>query len=229
MNSSNSYVYDQAINGYWGRTCISPGTYYILLPGCGRVNEYVYPQIQIIEQAGDFCNAPAIASLSGPGTTVSSVLINCHTVGTDYGEFNDTLTCPTGAVKINYKTSWFKIHITGKDTLDVTSYVTNNTNASASEIKYRLMKGDCGAMESRSCVQDAQTQDTYKCFPSGDYYIQVFTPVVKNGVQVTGTIDLHLTAVAHADTCAPRPPCLSNAAFIPQLNCTQNQNVTFVN
>ena len=55
-------------------------------------------------------------------------------------------------------------------------------------------------MEERSCVQDAQTQDTYKCLPRGDYYIQVFLPVLKNGVTVTGNIDLHISAVAHADT-----------------------------
>ena len=130
------------------------------------INGSVYPQVpQLVEQLGDYCSRPVVATLNGPGTSVSSVLVNCHTIGTDYGEFNDTLTCPNGALKSMYKTSWFKIQITGTDTLDVTSYLTENTNATPAEIKYRLMKGDCGAMQERSCVQDALTLDTYKCLP----------------------------------------------------------------
>jgi hypothetical protein len=58
--------------------------------------------------------------------------------------------------------------------------------------------------------------------------VQVFTPVLKNGVPVTGTINLNLSAIKHADTCAPIPPCLANASFIPQFSCVSNQ-ATFTN
>ena len=34
------------------------------------------------------------------------------------------------------------------------------------------MTGDCGAMQEESCVQDAQTRNTYKCLVAGSYYIQ---------------------------------------------------------
>src|SRR5690606_3462678 len=74
-------------NSYWAQHCVSPGTWYLILPGCDQVNEYVFPEIELVEQEGDFCTRPIVAPISGPGTSVSSVLINCHTIGTDYGEF----------------------------------------------------------------------------------------------------------------------------------------------
>lgn len=227
INTSNQGVY---IDGnYWGKQCISAGTYYILLTGCNRLNEWVYPEIEIIEQAGDFCSAPVVAALSGAGSKTVSTIIDCHTIGTDYGEFNPTLTCPNGAITDNYKTTWYRIDISGKDTLDVTTYLSENTTASPSDIKYRMMEGTCGAMQERSCVQDAQTQDTYKCLPPGSYYIQVFTPLFKNGIAVTGDISLNLSAVKHVDTCAPAKACLSTAVFLPQYDCTKSDAVSFTN
>ena len=222
-------VYDAPSNAYWNQNCVSPGTYYLLLPGCTRVNENVYPEIKIIEQAGDFCSAPVVSGLNGPGAAVSTVSIDCHTIGTDYGEFNPTLTCPANAERDKYKSSWFRIDITGNDTLDVTAFLAENTTANPADIQYRLMTGGCGAMQEQSCVQDAQTQNTYKCLAPGSYFIQVFTPVIKNGSPVTGTINLNLSAVVHADTCAPINDCFANANFVSQFNCNTSDSVSFLN
>jgi hypothetical protein len=220
-------------NGTWAQQCISPGTYYIILPGCNAVNEDVYPQIEIIPQAGDFCSSPMIASLTGAGNKVVPVTVDCHTIGTDYGEFNPTLTCPAGAVTSNYKTSWYRLDITGTDTLDVTVYIDEKTNASSTDIKYRMMTGTCGAMQEQSCVQDALTRNTYKCLaPGNSYYIQVFSPNIINingYYQVTGDIDLNIAAVVHADTCLPAATCIGVANFTPQFDCTKDRNVTFTN
>lgn len=227
LNTGQSSVSDGGFA--WGQTCISPGTYYLILTGCNAFNEYVYPVVKLVEQAGDFCSAPLPAPLNGPGTNTATLTVDCHTIGTDYGEFNPTLTCPNGAPKGQYKTSWFRIDITGTDTLDVTTYIVENTNALPADIKYRMMKGNCGAMQEQSCVQDALTQDTYKCLSPGSYFVQVFTPVNKGNTPVTGTISLNLSAVKHADTCAPENKCLSSAAFIPQYDCATGEYVTFNN
>jgi gliding motility-associated-like protein len=224
-----SYVYDNAISHYEGSLCISPGTYYIITTGCGRVNETFQPEIWIDEDAGDFCSAPVVAPLSGAGSNIATVTVDCHTIGGDYGEFGPTLTCPIGAKTTDYKSSWFRIDIGGKDTLDVTTYLVQNTNATSSDIQYRLMTGDCGAMQEQSCVQDALTQNTYKCLPPGSYYVQVFSPVLKNYQPVTGTIDLHLSAVVHVDTCAPLQNCLATANFATQFDCTTDDSVRFIN
>lgn len=120
--------------------------------------------------------------------------------------------------------------IGGTDTLDVTTFLVENTNASSSDIKYRLMTGDCGAMQEQSCVLDALTQNTYQCLaPGQSYYVQVFTPITKFNQAVTGTIDLRLSAVVHADTCAPLTNCLASANFTALFDCTKDDSVKFVN
>ena len=218
--------------GNWMTTCLQAGqTYYFYLPNCNDDGAAeVMPQIKIVEQQGDLCSRPVTAILPGASSVMATAVIDCHTIGTDYGEFNPNLTCPQGAETFRYKTSWFRIQITGTDTLDVTSFITENTNASSSEIKYRLMNGTCGAMQERSCVQDALTQDTYKCLAPGVYFVQVFTPVVtSSGSPTTGSIDLRLSAVKHQDTCAPAPPCLVTSAFIPRFDCNTTDSVSFEN
>lgn len=178
---------------------------------------------------GDFCSNPVISTINGAATGTASVNIDCHTIGSDYGEYNDTLTCPPNALKRNYKTSWFRLDITGTDTLDVTTFLTENTTANPAQIKYRLMNGDCTAMQERSCVQDALTQDTYKCLLPGSYFIQVFVPMLSNGQPVTGNIELHFSAILHEDTCAATNSCLANAGFTTQFDCNSSNFVTFVN
>jgi len=217
-------------SGNWGQTCVAPGVYYLLLTGCNRVNEYVTPEIELIEQEGDFCSRAAPAVLNGAGSVSASLLVNCHTIGTDYGEFGPALTCPPNATTGAYKSSWFRIEIGGTDTLDVTTYLVENTNASSSDIKYRLMTGDCNAMQEQSCVFDALTQNTYQCMvPGQSYYVQVFTPLLKSNAVVTGTIELRLSAIPHADTCAPVNNCLVNANFDTVFNCNTGDSVKFVN
>lgn len=219
-----------AASGLWSQSCVTTGTYYLILPGCARVNQYVFPEIELIEQEGDFCNRAVPTAINGAGAASASVLVNCHTIGTDYGEFGPQLTCPPGAKTGDYKSSWFRIDIGGTDTLDVTTYLQENTNAASSDIKYRLMTGDCGAMQEQSCVLDALTQNTYQCLaPGQSYYVQVFTPVLKNNVSVTGTIDLILSSISHADTCAPLTNCLANANFDTAFNCSTGDSVKFVN
>jgi gliding motility-associated-like protein len=217
-------------NTYWSQTCVYPGTYYLLLPGCAQVRAYEYPEIQLIEATGDFCSRAVPAVLNGPGAVTASLVVDCHTIGSDYGEFGPQLTCPQAGVTADYKSSWFRMDIGGTDTLDVTTFLVESTNASSSDIKYRMMTGDCGAMQEQSCVLDALTQNTYQCLvPGQSYYIQVFTPTSKFNQQVTGTIDLKLSAISHADTCAPKNNCLANSNFIAQFNCATDTAVRFVN
>ncbi len=226
-----SYHYDAASASYWSQRCISPGTYYIILPGCSAVDENVFPEIEVVEQAGDFCSRPMVTSLNGKGSKVIGVTIDCHTIGTDYGEFNPTLTCPAGADKTKFKSSWYRIDVGGKDTLDVTVFINEQTNAGSSEIKYRMMTGNCGAMQEQSCVQDALTKNTYKCLaPGTSYYIQVFTPVINSFNQyVNGTIDLNISAINHVDTCLPSNSCIAVANFNTEFDCTKDKAVQFIN
>ena len=217
-------------SGRWSEACVSPGTYYLLLPGCSRSFEDVVPEIELTTNEGDFCNNAVGVTIAGAGNASNSVKVNCHTIGTDYGEFGTTLTCPPGATTTQYKTSWFRMDVTGADTLDVTASLAENTNAVGSDIKYRLMTGDCGAMQEQSCVLDGLTQNTYQCLvPGQSYYLQVITPIIKNGDPVNGTIELRASAVAHTDSCSPLTNCLAQANFTASYNCAVSTSMQFSN
>ncbi len=219
-------------DGRWGGNCVTTGTYYLLVTGCNKTTQFEFPEIKIEEEAGDFCSAPVVAALSGASMNTASAIVDCHTIGTDYGEFAAQLTCPPNANTAAYKSSWFRMDVGGKDTLDVTVYLNENTNANPDEIKYRMMTGDCGAMQEQSCVLDSRTRNTYRCLvPGKSYYIQVFTPVKQNNSStlVTGSVDLILSSITHTDTCAPDANCLAVARFVPQFDCTQSDLVSFVN
>ncbi len=224
---------DSTLNGLQYQTsdsgCISSGTYYLVLSGCNRVNEVVFPEISIVEDVGDFCSSPVVCSVTGAGNYAVTAIIDCHTIGSDFGEFGTVLTCPVQANTTQYKTTWFRIDIAGTDTLDVTTFLTANTNVSQTEIQYRMMIGNCAAMQDGSCVQDSRTQNTYKCLANGSYFIQVFTPVATNNDMVKGTEILHLIATQHSDSCKPVSSCLATSFFVPTFNCNTDTAVSFNN
>ncbi len=217
-------------SGKWAEACVAPGTYYLLLPGCSRDFEYVVPEIELANNEGDFCYNAVGVTINAAGNASNLVKVNCHTIGTDYGEFGPTLTCPPGATTTNYKTSWFRLDVTGADTLDVTASLVENTNAVGTDIKYRMMTGDCGAMQEQSCVLDGLTQNTYQCLvPGQSYFIQVITPLTHNGEPVNGTIELRATAVAHTDSCSPLISCLALSNFDAAFDCASSDSVQFFN
>ncbi|MFN9110106.1 MAG: hypothetical protein ACK5XN_08560, partial [Bacteroidota bacterium] len=188
---------------------------------------------EVSDAIGDFCSNPSVASLNGPGSSVVSSVVDCHTIGTDYGEFNPLLTCPLGVKTSDYKTSWYRLDVGGTDTLDVTIYIDEKTNSNSSDIKYRMMTGDCNAMQEQNCVQDALTRNTYKCLAPGfSYYIQVISPVRSLSFPfdlVKGSIDLNISAVVHQETCFPSDNCIAVANFIPEFDCNKNKNVVISN
>jgi gliding motility-associated-like protein len=178
---------------------------------------------------GDLCSTAAALMLNGNDTNSVATYISCHTIGTDYGEFYPFLTCPPNGETRAYKSTWFKIVVTGLDTIDLRTAISNQTNAESSTIKYRLMDGDCGAMQEKSCVLDARTEDVYRCLPPGTYYVQVLLPITYNGNIVRGMITLTASATKHSQACAPINTCLANANFLSSFDCNTDDSVKFYN
>jgi len=235
-DSTNTGLEQQVLSDgtNYRQACVYTGTYYLVASGCNRTTEDVFPQVQILQDAGDYCAAPLVANVNGPGAYSATVQIDCHTIGTDYGELGTSLTCPPNGLTAHYKSSWFRIDVGGTDTLDVNISLTENTNATSSQIHYRMMTGDCNAMQEQSCVLDAATQNTYQCLvPGTSYYLQVLTSksFLNNDPEfpTLGSITLHVNAVQHIDTCAPMINCLVNANYIPDFNCNTNDSVIFNN
>ncbi|MDA3615575.1 PKD domain-containing protein [Polluticaenibacter yanchengensis] len=221
--------YDSESRQYRSISCVAPGTYYIILTGYNSTDEDAFPNIRVIESVGDYCGSPVPINLKGIGSASGTATVNCHTIGTDYGEFGPNITCPEGGVTSQYKTSWFRIDVDSDEILDVTVYVDETTNASSSQIKYRLMTGNCGAMQEQSCVLDALTRNTYECLTRGSYYLQVLTPVIAGNAIVNGDIKLNISAVKHVGECSPMVTCLVNSNFLYQFDCTKDTAVRFIN
>ena len=215
--------------GLWNKACIDSGTYFLLVTGCNPDSGEVKPELVIMEDEGDHCNTAAVLEVSGAGSFQRSLTQDCHTIGTGFGEQDSILSCPAGGTTANYKSSWFRIDITGTDTLDLNTWIQHTTNVPGSTIKYRLLNGDCNFMQEQVCVNDAGTINTYQCMAPGSYYVQVFVPVFFNGLNVEGDLTLRVSATRHAGFCTPAPPCAVTALFTAQYNCNTDDSVRFVN
>lgn len=216
-------------NYLFASNCVARGTYYLMVSGCDRVDETIFPVIKIDEVAGDFCSAPVTIAVTAPGTLSAAAVVDCHTTGTDYGEFNQTLSCPIDAPTADYKTTWFRVDIPGPGNYDITTQLLNGTNAPTSSIKYRFMLGNCSAMQEQGCVNDGATIDTYECLAPGSYFIQVMTPITSGWSSTTGTVSLQIVAVPNTGTCAPAPQCIVTSSFSPQFDCNAGDSARFVN
>lgn len=219
-------------NQPWDASCVYPGTYYLILSGltdnCDSVNR-ANPELLLRIEGGDFCSEPISLSISGDGVYTAEALPDCHTIGLDPGEGSATLSCPSSAVRDNYRSTWFKLSITGTDTMDFRMRFSGLINLPQSSMHYRFLKGDCDAMQEIVCVNNTGTVNTYTCLPPGDYYVQLFTAVEYNGNPARGPISLQVTASRHLTFCTPAPPCPPFASFSYVADCNISDAVQFVN
>jgi gliding motility-associated-like protein len=206
------------------QSCVNKGWYYILVDRCTNWGcfDYIYPEVIVDYQYGDFCTDAIDISLSGLGSKSSSALINCHTIGTDYGEDGSNMGCLFGPS--GYKSTWFKVNYSGGDKSDLEFGLKEFTNAKAKDIRYRTYFGNCAALTPGPCNNNSLTSFTIDCIGKGSYYIQVVTPAT-----TTGNIELTATAYKNKDT-----TCVPIDIFVPTSNfnytsiCPENR-IEFVN
>jgi PKD repeat protein len=210
----------------WGETCLNTGTYYIMLTGCSYTIENVIPHIWILTEYGDLCEEPIEISMPAPGIASASVVINCHSIGEDFGEDGSNMGCLFGPS--GYKSTWFKVDLDFTDKVDLTFQLSESTTALPNQIRYRILYGDCNAMTAGPCNSDALTEFTLNCMMSDSvsYYVQVVSPA-----NATGSITLTVTAVPSPNqTCEPFNPNKPTANFtfanqcLGDLTCFTNQS-----
>jgi gliding motility-associated-like protein len=211
-------------NGYWSRSCVYEGRYYIVFPGCSYLLHKVYPEIVLSEQDGDFCDNPIITSINGIGSATASVVVDCHTIGQDFGESGNNMGCliPSGANVNNYKSSWFRIDVTGSSSVDFTFELESSlTNVDPNFIRYRILLGSCDAMNVGSCFSSSQTINTINCLAPGSYYLQLVTPEhYPWGSPVTGSVGFSFTTSPPIDPdCMPQNTCFAITSFTHVDDC----------
>lgn len=213
---TSSGVWDA--NGNWNQSCVYEGRYYIVFPGCSYLLHKVYPEIRIDEQAGDFCATPITTTINGVGSSTASVVVDCHTIGEDFGESGNNMGCliPPGGNVNDYKSSWIRIDITGSSNVDFTFQLEPSlTSVNTSFIRYRVLLGSCEAMNVGSCFSSSLTQNTINCLAPGSYYLQVVTPErYPWGALVTGSVGFTFTTEPPADPdCMPQNTCYAITTF----------------
>ncbi|MBX3103149.1 MAG: PKD domain-containing protein, partial [Bacteroidetes bacterium] len=224
----------------YGRSCVSPGRYYLMFTGCGFPTETVVPRLWLHNQVGDLCTDPLSFSAGGaPGTFFSpTAIVDCHTYGEGPGESLSGFTCGVDIPFAGKKTTWFRFNIdtTGIGRTDLDIRLVNNTTAPSTMLAWRLGYGDCAGLTYEACVPSADvdpnaggafiTQNLRCRIPStsGYYWVQAIMPET-----ATGTLGLRLDMNASSDQeCEPINPDLPRAGFSFPLVCA-GDSVVFNN
>lgn len=195
-----------ADNHSWLRSCIEPGTYYMMVRHCGLSIDTIQSYrvvMKLTETPGDFCKN-AIPLIVPNFTPVSATVVpDCHTIGTDYGEFS---AIGMGCLyePIQQKTSWFRVSVNAAPEMDITFELTENLDlVDMDKLSYRVFSGSCGALTPISCSSIGSNIITQRCLSPGDYYVQIALPERIGNESVTGTIVLTITTANNTD-----PDCI---------------------
>lgn len=218
--------------GYWNIACVSEGRYYFIFTGCSYLLHQAYPEIEIIEQAGDFCADPIVTTINGIGSSTASVVVDCHTIGQDFGETGNNMGCllPNNASVTNYKSSWFRIDLTGTSSVNFTFQLDPAlTTVNPSFVRYRILLGSCDAMNVSSCFPSSQTINTINCLAPGSYYLQLVVPEYYPwGSPVTGSVGFSFTTTPPTDPdCLPQNTCYAITSFTHVDDC-ESDDVQFL-
>ena len=176
------------------------------------------------DNAGDYCSNAKLISLNGAGTASEAVTVNCHSIGESFGEDGSNMACLLSDSLGKSKSSWFRVHINNAGKYDLSFSLTNNTNATGTAIRYRVLYGSCGAMTPGPCLGNAYSSFTLDCMSEGDYYVQVVMPA-----SAIGTVQLNAKALATKfPVCKPFNLLQPQANFSTKGGCN-GEPISFIN
>ena len=188
-------------NGHeWIDGCIDRGVYYLLVRHCLRIDT-IQPYravIRLTDSPGDFCSNAIQINVLDSNPVTGSTLIDCHTIGTDIGEFqSEGNSCFS---IIGRKTTWFRAIVNAGPMVDLNFQISENFQGSAvnlNDLSYRILSGNCGAMTPIVCSASGTNIITLNCLAPGEYYVQVSMPQktgAGNSPELKGLLMLTITA-----------------------------------
>ncbi len=219
-----SYTRYSTEMGYARYICVNPGTYYVQINSCDdhECVDYVTPRFVFNFHTGDFCEAAVPLQIDTLEKVADRLIVNCHTIGTDFGEDGSDMGCLYGPK--GYKSSWFVVNYTDTTKVDLEFKLAEYTSAKADEIRYRTYYGNCKSLTSAPCNNNALTSFVLDCIRKGTYYVQIVTPE-----NATGELEMSVEAKENTDTtCNPVDIFQPNAAFYYNTSCPENV-IEFVN
>jgi len=209
---------------YWGRACVRKGaTYYIMFTGCNHLGKVV-PRVWLEPHAGDRCADSLELAITAAGSySLTNLIVDCLTIGESPGEADTTMGCL--GTPVGKKSMWILVQNLTPDTMDFDIQITENTTALGSQVLYRVMTGDCNAMNQDECVAEG----TYiilhlKCRPPfKSFWVHVVLPE-----WATGTLDVQVTASPISQPCIPPNTDCPIARFDAVAGCYTDM-VQFIN
>ncbi len=205
------YADNPAANGpqFWGQSCYTTGTYFIMITGCNFPNATVYPTVWLEDFPGDYCQDSLQMTVDTTGFFQVSGRVDCWTIGEGPGEI-DSLSMGCLGVPSGLKSGWFHVSITDTNKMDLDINLTENTSATSLEVRYRVANGSCNSMTFENCVDDGVfIVLNLKCRQDSGLWIHVVVPEGD-----TGTVTLNVTATPSTDqSCEPLDPFAPVANF----------------
>jgi len=175
---------------YWGRACVRKGaTYYIMFTGCNHLGKVV-PWVWLQPHAGDRCADSLELAITAAGSyRLTDLIVDCLTIGESPSEADTTMGCL--GTPVEKKSMWILVQNLTPDTMDFDIQITENTTALGSQVLYRVMTGDCNAMNQDECVGEGTYITLHlKCRPPlKSFWVHVVLPE-----WATGTLDVQVTA-----------------------------------
>lgn len=218
----------------WAGSCVEPGRYFILIRDCAWLINTVDLYrlvVRMTDSPGDFCSNAIPITVNDFTPTMGTTIIDCHTIGTDVGEF-----LPAGNSCFDIpgrKTTWYQAIVNTGQPVDLRFQLEENftVNTNLNELRYRILSGNCGAMTPIACSASGINDITLNCLSPGSYFIQVSMPERANqpgNPPVEGTLSVTVTATpANPVTCTdPFNPTRVVAEFGYTTDC---RSITFVN
>jgi gliding motility-associated-like protein len=180
----------------WQISCIEEGSYYVLVRHCVAIDtlEHYRVVMAVTDSPGDFCTNAIPVQVDNAIPQTGATLVNCHTIGTDNGEFQ-----PVGNACFTLKdrkSTWYKATINAGPLVDVNFTLAEDfdNTTTLNELSYRILAGSCGAMTPIACSATGSNVLTLNCLGPGDYYVQVSVPELTNNSSVNGELALTVTA-----------------------------------
>jgi PKD repeat protein len=211
-------------NRYWGRACVQKGaTYYIMFTGCNHLGKVV-PRVWLEPHAGDHCADSLELAITAAGSySLTNLIVDCLTIGESPGEADTTMGCL--GTPVGKKSMWILVQNLTPDTMDFDIQIIENTTALGSQVLYRVMTGDCNAMNQDECVAEGIYITLHlKCRPPlKSFWVHVVLPE-----WATGTLDVQVTANPIGQPCIPPNSDCPIARFDAVAGCYTDM-VQFIN
>lgn len=152
---------------------------------------------------GNQCTDAVPFSAFANGNYSAPATVTCHNMGGSYGEDGSNMDCLFDGP--GYKSTWYKFTLSKPGKSNLSFSLDNQTNAPLQQIRYRILYGNCNAINPGPCVPTSASTFRIDCMLPGDYYIQVISPAGASGI-IKANVQVSDNAFPNCKASSPNDP-----------------------